>query len=165
MLFTFCHKDGVICISEVIALLRVCLYAIFFSSRYRATIFIDPWLVESMDRWCSGKESTGQCRRLRRLGFNPWVRNIPWRRKWQPAPVFLPGKLQGQRSLAGYSPWDRRESDVAELTHTHRGLICLFFIFNPITPGNRSKKYCCNMSESVLPVFSSRSFMVIWSCI
>ena len=39
--------------------------------------------------------------------FEPWARNIPWRRKWQPTPVFLPGKSHGQRSLADYSPWDR----------------------------------------------------------
>ena len=37
-----------------------------------------------------------------------WVRKIPWRRKWQPTPVFLPGKSHGQRSLVGYSPWGRR---------------------------------------------------------
>jgi len=40
----------------------------------------------------------------RRRCLNPWVGNIPWRRKWQPIPVFLPGKLHGQRSMAGYSP-------------------------------------------------------------
>ena len=40
----------------------------------------------------------------RRRGFNPWVRKIPWRREWQPIPVFLPGESGGQRSLAGYSP-------------------------------------------------------------
>ena len=40
-----------------------------------------------------------------RPGFNPWVRMIPWRREWQPTPVFLPGKSHGQRSLPGYSPW------------------------------------------------------------
>ena len=50
-------------------------------------------------RWLSGKESTYQCRRL---GLGPWVGKIPWR-KWQPTPVFLPGKPQGQRSLAGYN--------------------------------------------------------------
>ena len=38
-------------------------------------------------------------------GFHPWVRKIPWRRKWQPTPVFLPGDPHGQRSLVGYSPW------------------------------------------------------------
>ena len=52
--------------------------------------------------WLSSKESTYQCRRY---GFSPWVRKIPWKRKWQPTPVFLPGKSQGQRSLVGYSPW------------------------------------------------------------
>ena len=46
--------------------------------------------------------------------FHPWVRKIPWRRKWQPTPVFLPGKSHGQRSLAGHSPWGRREWDTTE---------------------------------------------------
>ena len=43
----------------------------------------------------SGKESTCQCRRHKRRGFNPYVRKIPWSRKWQPAPVFLPGQFHG----------------------------------------------------------------------
>ena len=43
----------------------------------------------------------------------------PWRRKWRPTPVFLPGEFQGQRSLEGYSPWGRKESDMTEqLIHT-----------------------------------------------
>ena len=49
----------------------------------------------------------------RDVGFYPWVGKIPWRRKWQPTPVFLPGKSHGQRSLVGYSLWsckrDRRD--------------------------------------------------------
>ena len=53
-----------------------------------------PW-------WLGGKQSACQRRRHR---FHPPVRKIPWRRKWQPTPVFLPGKSHGQRSLAGYSP-------------------------------------------------------------
>ena len=52
----------------------------------------------------SGKEPTCQCRRQRRCGFNPWVGKIPWRRKWQPTPLFLPGKSHEQRSLVGYIP-------------------------------------------------------------
>ena len=52
--------------------------------------------------WFSGKESTCQCRRHR---FSLWVGKIPWRRKWQPTPLFLPGKSHRQRSLMGYSPW------------------------------------------------------------
>ena len=50
----------------------------------------------------SGKEPACQCRRCKRTGFNPWVGKIPWRRAWQPAPVFLPGESHGQRSLVGY---------------------------------------------------------------
>ena len=64
-----------------------------------------------LPRWLSGKESTCQYRRRRRRGFNPWVSKIPWRRKWQPTPVFLPGKYYGQRSLVGYSPWGCKEWD------------------------------------------------------
>ena len=52
----------------------------------------------------SGKEPSCQCRRCKRPEFNPWVRKIPWRRAWQPTPVFLPGESYGQRSLAGCSP-------------------------------------------------------------
>ena len=58
----------------------------------------------------SGKESALQYRSHRTCEFDPWVMQIPWRRKWQPTPVFLHGKLHGQRSLAGYSPWGHRES-------------------------------------------------------
>ena len=46
--------------------------------------------------------------------FNLWVRKMPWSRKWQPTPVFLPGEFHRQRSLAGYSPWGHRESDMIE---------------------------------------------------
>ena len=48
------------------------------------------------------KEPACQCRRRKRCGFHPWVGKIPWRRKWPPTPVFLPGESHGQRSLAGY---------------------------------------------------------------
>ena len=52
--------------------------------------------------------------------FHPWVRKIPWRREWQPTPVFLPGEFPIQRSLAGYSPWYHKELNMTErLTHTH----------------------------------------------
>ena len=55
-----------------------------------------------------------QCRRCTRCGLDPWVRNIAWKRVWQPMPVFLPGESRGQRSLAGYSPWGRKELDTTE---------------------------------------------------
>ena len=56
-----------------------------------------------------------QCRRYR---FDPWVGKMPRRRKWQPTPVFLPRKFQGQRSLMGYSLWGGKESDTTDHTHT-----------------------------------------------
>ena len=56
-----------------------------------------------------GKESACQGRRRR---FDPWVRKTPWRRKWQPTAVFLPGKSNGQRSLEGYSVWGHKELDM-----------------------------------------------------
>ena len=57
-----------------------------------------------------------QCRRC---VFDPWVGKVPWRKKWQPTPVFLPGKFHGQKSLVGYSPWSCKESDTDEQLNTH----------------------------------------------
>jgi len=62
------------------------------------------------------KEPVCQCRRHKRCGFDPWVRKIPWRRVWQPTPIFLPGESHGQRSLRGYSPKGCKESDMTEVT-------------------------------------------------
>ena len=64
-----------------------------------------------LPRWLKGKESACQ---YRRCGSDPWVRKIPWRRRWQPTPVFLPGESHGQRSLVDYSPWGHRESDMTD---------------------------------------------------
>ena len=54
--------------------------------------------------------------RHKRHRFNLWVGKIPWRRAWQLTPVFLPRESHGQRSLVGYSPWGRKESDMTEAT-------------------------------------------------
>ena len=67
-----------------------------------------------LPRRLSGEESAYEGRRLRRGEFNPWVGKISWRRKWQPTPVFLFGKSQGQKSLVGYSPWGHKESEMTE---------------------------------------------------
>ena len=58
------------------------------------------------------KGPTCQGRRCERWGFDPWVEKIPLRRIRQPTPVFLPGESHGQRSLAGYNPWDHKELDM-----------------------------------------------------
>ena len=55
------------------------------------------------------------CQQCSRPGFNPWVGKIPWRKEWQPTPVFLPGESHGQRSLVGYSPWGPKETE--QLNH------------------------------------------------
>ena len=64
----------------------------------------------------SGKESTCQCRRHKRLSLHHWVRKIPCSRKWQPTPISLPGESHGQRSLAGYGPLGHKELDTTEAT-------------------------------------------------
>ena len=82
---------------------------------------------EDTIRWSDIVRRENVCLQCGRPEFNPWVGKISWRRKWQPTPVFLPGKCHGQRSLVGYSPWGRKESDTTEWlsdfsffhTHTH----------------------------------------------
>ena len=73
-----------------------------------------------LSRWRSGRESACQCRRH---GFDPWVGKIPWRRKWQPTPIFLPGKSHRQRSLVGYNPWGWRRvgHNLATKQQQHKG--------------------------------------------
>ena len=61
-----------------------------------------------------------QCPRQRKSWFNCWVRKIPWRRTWQPTPVFSPEKSHGQGRLEAYRPWSCKEPDRTEATeHTH----------------------------------------------
>ena len=102
-------------------------------------IFKARYVLIGVPRWCSGKESTCECRRHKRLWFDPWAGKIPWRREWQPTPVILPGESHEQRSLVGYSPWSRRESDTTEhayvhartRTHTHTHThVLIRFLFN-----------------------------------
>ena len=78
-------------------------------------MFLLPWVRGKISStrfvwWLSSKESSCQCRRHRRYESDPWVRKIPWRRKWQPTPVFLPGESHG----VGYSPWGHQQSDMTE---------------------------------------------------
>ena len=75
--------------------------------------FVNLWGFPGCAR---GKEPACQCTRHKRCWFDLWVRKIPWRRKWLPTPVFLPGEFHGQRSLMGYSPYGCKESDTIEVT-------------------------------------------------
>ena len=74
--------------------------------------FIDV-VISGLSRWFSGTESACQLRSHRGCGFSFWVGKIPWRRKWQPTPAFLPGESHGQRSLGGHS---LKELDMTEVT-------------------------------------------------
>ena len=81
-----------------------------------------------LSRWHSGKESACQGRRHRRLrGFYPWVGKIPWRRKWHPTPVFLPGEFHGQQSLTGCNgvanSWTQLSAQACLL------VMCLLFLW------------------------------------
>ena len=70
-----------------------------------------------LPRWL-GKECTCQWRRCKNNRFDPWVGKNPWRRKWHPTPVFLPGKCQGERSLAGYMGVTRNQTRL--ITHLRK---------------------------------------------
>ena len=70
--------------------------------------------VKGLPRWLSGKESTPQCRRCR---FDPWVGKIPWRKKWQPALVLLPGKSHGQKT-GGLQSMGSQKLDTTEQLST-----------------------------------------------
>ena len=83
---------------------------IALTRRNRMSYFYFNWL--GILRWHSVKESVCHFRRLKRCRFDPWIGKIPWSRKWQPIPLFLPGKFHGQRSLAGQNPRGPKESDM-----------------------------------------------------
>ena len=112
-----------------------------------------PW-------WLSSKESTCQCRRC---GFNPWFWKIPWSRKWQPTPVFLPGESHGQRRLVGHSPWvaksQTRLSDWTELKLLqscltllrHYGLHPTSLLCPWDSPGKNTGVGCCFILQGIFP--------------
>ena len=78
---------------------------------------------------------------------DPWVRKTPWKRKWQPTPVILPGEFHEQRSLAGYSPWDCKESGMTEQLSLRHALLQVLAQFiclsNPLFPDHNEKLGHC----------------------
>ena len=94
-----------------------------------------------LSRWHSSKESICQCRRLKKYGVDPWIRKIPWSRKWQPTPVFLPGKFHGQRILAGYSPGGHKESDTTEQTCRRSPLKQALRLRHTVVTGFQAQKH------------------------
>ena len=90
-------------------------------------LLLHLWMDKGFPGGASGKEPACQCRRHRRCRFHLWIQKIPWRRAWQPTPVFLPGESHGQRSVAGYSPQGRRELDTTERAFMDGQLGCVHF--------------------------------------
>ena len=83
-----------------------------------------PWGHKELDtteqlNYPGGSEVKASACSFLRPGFNPWVEKIPWRRKQQPTPVFLPWESHGWRSLVGYSPWGHKELDTTERLQFH----------------------------------------------
>ena len=108
-------------------------------------------LILTLAGGASDKEPACQCRGCQRCGFSPWVTKIPWRRAWQPTPVFLPGESHGQRSLEGYSPWDRRESDMTKTRRLYLLLLSPLNLF--IIPGvdpDTSRSLCVSEPQTEL---------------
>ena len=81
------------------------------------------WLIPWWLRWQS------VCLQCGRPRFDPWVGKMPWRKKWQPTLVLLPGNFHGPRSLVGYSPWGHKELDTTEQLHYHFFSLLLVLIF------------------------------------
>ena len=108
-----------------------------------------------LPRWLSGKEFTCQCRRHRRCGFDSWVGKIPWRRKWQPTPVFLPEKFHGPRSLVGCSPLGCRVGHDWAIS-LHFFTSCSHSLFMRLLKGKSGKKI-----DHLLITYSS--FLLLWS--
>ena len=95
-----------------------------------------------------------------RPGFNPWVGKIPWRRKWQPTPVFLPGESHGRRNLVGYSPRGHKESDTTERLQLHHADNIMWYWLNSIH--HRTGDVLAINRETINRVFSlSRGKMMI----
>ena len=120
-----------------------------------------------------GSDCKSVCLQWGRPGFNPCVRKIPCRRKWQSTPVLLPGKSHGQRSLVGYSPWGREESDATEQLHFHFSLLCMgegngsplqcSCLENPRDRGSWwAAIYGVAQSRTQLKQLSSSSSLIIW---
>ena len=117
-----------------------------------------------VQNWPANAEGAGD------RGFNLWVGKIPWSRKWQCVPVFLPGKFHGQRNLVVYSSWGHKESDMTELLNsiTHVFYVSLFIVLSVGhvllfgTPWNAACQASLffTISQSLLKVMSIESMIL-----
>ena len=118
---------------------------------------------------------------MRDVGSISWVRKIPCSRAWKSTPVFLPGESQGQRSLVGYSPWGRKESDTTEW------IILCFIVYSKLTtaaivshsqtfcelqlscvvsctlPQSYCSSHCWEVEHVLLPLGSGLTLYLLWA--
>ena len=104
-----------------------------------------------LPRWPSGKNLPASTAAAGRPEFDPWVRKIPWRRKWQPTPVFLPGESRGQRNLAGCILWGCSELDMTEHTYIHTHIFVYHELFTFI-------RFFLNMALQILFILITKFF-------
>ena len=112
--------------------------------------------------YCNYYYYLSDCPQCGRPRFDSWAGKIPWRRKWQPTPVPLPGKPHEQRSLVGYSPWGRKEWDTTERLHFTLSILgMLSRKYHELGTTNKVTDKVALITESdflnVLEVRSSRS--------
>ena len=120
----------------------MCQYSLKFLSNKSPDLFI----ITIYYWWLNGKESTCNAEDARNT--------LPWRRRWKPAPVFLPGKFHGQRSLVVYSPWVHKESDTTDCMSTHtdtrftvKERIISFPLILALPNDSDSKESACNAGD------------------
>ena len=102
--------------------LKVIAWSVTLLLKSAIVININWWDSRGFPGGDSGKQPSCQCRRHKKCRFNPWFRNIPWRRAWQSAPIFLPGESHGKSSpMSGLQSigLQRVSHDWSDLAHTH----------------------------------------------
>ena len=87
----------------------------------------EEWDLDSCRMAHLGKNLPANARDAKDLSSHSWIRKIPWRRKWHPTLLFLPGESHGQRGLEGCSSWVRKELNLTEPALPHVSLIRALF--------------------------------------
>ena len=123
--------------------------------------FVSCYKQYGLPQWLSGKRILLQCRRLNRTcTFDPWVGKIPWRRKSQPTPVFLPGGSHEQRRLAGCRLWHPKELDMTQRlninTHTQTEYILILNGYTQVEKRNRIIFSCIKS----IKIYSHKKHMI-----
>ena len=108
--FNYTNFDGINLNSEIQFFIKKIIFPqmFYFEEKTNNLAYI------KYGRFPGGSDGKASAYNAGYLGFDPWVGKIPWRRKWQPTPVFLPGEFHGQRSLVGYSLWGHKELNTTE---------------------------------------------------